>query len=60
MESFYKTEPPKIEVFLFKIQFWNLQKPKIKLKKDPLKFKKFQTMYKEASNQKVKKTDPQK
>ena len=37
-----------------------LSKPKIKLKKDPLKFQKIKNIYTEASNQKFYKTDPPK
>merc|ERR1712030_280595 len=58
-KSFIKQTPPKVG-FLIKIQFRNFQKPKIKLKKDPLKFQKIKNIYKEASNQKVYKTDPPK
>ena len=35
-------------------------KPKVKLKKDPLKFQKIKNIYKEASNKKIYKTDPPK
>ena len=49
-KSFIKHTPQKWE-FWFKIQFWNFQKPKIKLKKDPLKFQKLKNIYQEASNQ---------
>ena len=38
------------------MQFRNFQKPKIKLKKDPLKLKKIKNVYKEASNKKSKQT----
>merc|ERR1711867_404925 len=50
IQKFYKTDPQKWE-FSFKIQFQNFQKPKIKLKKDPLKFQKIKNIYKEAFNE---------
>ena len=43
-----------------KYNFWNFQKPKIKLKKDPLMFQKIKNIYKEASIKKFYKTDPPK
>ena len=49
---FYKTDPPKV-VILIKNTISKFSKPKIKLKKDPLKFQKIKNIYKEASNQKV-------
>ena len=45
--------PPQKWEFSFNIQFQNFQKPKMKLKKDPLKFQKIKNIYKDASNQKV-------
>ena len=53
IKKFQKTDPPQKWEFGFKIQFQNFQKPKVKLKKDPLKFQKIKNIYKEASNQKV-------
>ena len=53
IKRFYKTEPPKSGNFDSKYNFEIFKKPKIKLKKDPLKFQKIKNIYKEASNQKV-------
>ena len=54
IKKFHKTDPPpKKWEFRFNIQFRNFQKPKIKLKKESLKFQKIKNIYKEASNQKV-------
>ena len=39
-------DPQKLELWSKK-QFWNFQKPKIKLKKDPLKFQNIKNIYKE-------------
>ena len=59
MKKFLKQTPQKWE-FGFKIQFRNFQKPKIKLKKDPLIFQKIKNIKKEASNEKVLKNKPPK
>merc|ERR1712089_58147 len=59
IKKFYKTDPPKVGI-LIQNTISKFSKPKFKLKKDPLKFQKIKNIYKEASNQKVLKTDPPK
>merc|ERR1712030_290395 len=58
-KSFIKQTPPKVG-FLIKIQFPNFQKPKIKLKKDPLKFQKIKKYIRRLEIKKFYKTDPPK
>merc|ERR1712101_85253 len=55
IKSFKK---PQIKKFI--IQFQNFQKPKIKLKKDPLKFQKLKTYIRRPQIKKFYKTDPPK
>ena len=52
IKKFHKTDPPKMGM-LIQNTTSKFSKPKIKLKKDPLKFQKIKNIYKEASNQKV-------
>ena len=56
----YKTDSTKSGEFWFKIQFQNFQKPKIKLKKDPLKFQKSKTYIRRPQIKKFYTTDPPK
>merc|ERR1712030_23813 len=58
-KSFIKQTPPKVG-FLIKIHFRNFQKPKIKLKKDPLKFQKLKTYIRRPQIKKFYKTGPPK
>ena len=51
-KSCIKQTLPKVGI-LIQNTISKFQKPKIKLKKDPLRFIKFKNIYKEASNQKV-------
>ena len=56
-KSFIKQTPKKWELS-FKIHFPNFQKPKIKLKNGPLKFKKIKTYIRRPQIKKFYKADP--
>ena len=59
-QKFHKIDPPKSGEFWFKIKFLNFQKPKIKLRKDPLKLKKIKTYVRRPQIKRFYKTTPPK
>merc|ERR1711895_56633 len=58
IKKFHKTDPPQKWEFLFKIQFRNFQKPKIKLRKGPLKFQKSKTYIRRPKIKQFNETNP--
>ena len=59
IKKFYKTDPPRMGI-LIQHTISKFSKPKIKLKKDPLKFQKLKTYINRPQIKKFYKTDPPK